>query len=158
MTIFSENLRFPSGRTVKQVKKDAARLSKERNISHAEALNAVCEINGLGPTWDVAIETLKRTGGHAYRCHCCEGDTNTRVNPLLVVAAEFVDESSERVHLSCAQHDGRYDFCRFCGDQNVYLAEEINDAGECSEHEGESALDYPEEDLDSFVEYLSKDS
>jgi hypothetical protein len=151
LNIDTEELRFPSGRSVGQAKKDASRLAAARSITHTEALDLVCAENGCLPPWSTALAELKRTGGYAYRCFCCN-ETGTRGNTLTIVSADFQDGSEERVHLACAGRDSRYAFCRFCGDSKVFLAEDINDSMECEEHAGESLPDYPDDDGDSYIE------
>ena len=158
MNMNVEELRFPSGRSVERARQDAKRLSKDKGIPLKEALDQVCAEHGSTPPWERALEDLKSTGGHAYRCFCCDEATERPGNPLMVVKADFDDGSEEHVHLSCAHRDSRYDFCRFCGDGYVYLAEDINEAGECPDHEGESIPDYPEEDRDSYIENIQNNS
>jgi hypothetical protein len=152
-----ETLRFPSGRTVAQLKKDAKRLTAERNISYTEALNFVSADNGGGSQWDKAIDELKKSGGHAHFCSSCGDESNTHYNPLLLVQDSENDEGEyERVHLFCAKNDSRYGFCWCCnvGDTKVHLADDLNDANECPDHAGESVPDYPESDGDSFIENI----
>jgi len=55
----SSYLRFPSGATVEQAKKDAKRLKKSENISNTKALNAIARQHGIDLDWDKAIEKLK---------------------------------------------------------------------------------------------------
>lgn len=54
------NLKFPSGRCVGQVKKDAKRLKKSQGITLTEAQNQCACDNGISLPWDQAIEELKR--------------------------------------------------------------------------------------------------
>ncbi|AZL83352.1 hypothetical protein EIJ81_00355 (plasmid) [Aliivibrio salmonicida] len=54
------NLKFPSGRSVQQVKKDAKRLRKHQDITLTEALNQYVSENGIALPWDKAVEQLKR--------------------------------------------------------------------------------------------------
>ncbi|MDT3848608.1 MAG: hypothetical protein RPT12_17005 [Vibrio anguillarum] len=54
------NLKFPSMRSVQQVKKDAKRLRKSQGITLTEALNQCAKKNGIALPWDQAIEELKR--------------------------------------------------------------------------------------------------
>ncbi|MUJ20419.1 hypothetical protein [Aliivibrio fischeri] len=53
-------LKFPSGRSVEQIKKDAKRLRKSQDITLTEALNQCASENGIGLPWDKAVEQLKR--------------------------------------------------------------------------------------------------
>ena len=55
----ANTLRFPSGITVDQAKKDARRLSKSLNISRSQALDQTAKENGLGMSWGQAIACLK---------------------------------------------------------------------------------------------------
>lgn len=158
MSINFDDLRFPTGRTVLQAKKDASRLSRERGITHTEALDLVCEENGCAPPWQKAIEELKKSGGYAYRCYCCGDTSQSPHNPLLVLNGEFADSNEGRIHRSCAHRNRDYGFCWCCGDDIVYFADDLNEASECSEHEGESVPDYPEDDEDSFIEYVQNHS
>ncbi|WP_448145498.1 hypothetical protein [Pseudomonas silesiensis] len=51
--------------------------------------------------------------------------------------------------------ESEYAHCRFCGDGYIYRASEINNRGECAEHNGESVYDDEElDDLESYVEYI----
>ncbi|BCL74046.1 hypothetical protein TUMSATVNIG1_60320 (plasmid) [Vibrio nigripulchritudo] len=54
------NLKFPSGRSFKQVKKDAKRLRRSQDITLTEALNQCANENGISLPWDQAVEQLKR--------------------------------------------------------------------------------------------------
>lgn len=153
MSMNLDDLRFPSGRTVSQAKKDASRLSRKEGITHTQALDRVCEENGCSPPWQKAMEELKTSGGYAHRCHCCGGEGHSPLNPLLRLSAEFEDGSEARVHRVCAHRSSDYAFCRYCGDGVVYFADDLNAAGECPEHDGESVPDYPEDDEDSYIEH-----
>ncbi len=54
------NLKFPSGRTVQQLKKDAKRLKKSAGITLTEAQNLCAKENGISLSWDKAIEEIKQ--------------------------------------------------------------------------------------------------
>lgn len=54
------NLKFPSGRSAQQVKKDAKRLRKSKDMTLTEALNQCASENGIALPWDKAVEQLKR--------------------------------------------------------------------------------------------------
>lgn len=56
----TNHLKFPSGRSVQQIKKDAKRLKKSRNITLTEAQNSCAKDNGIDLPWDKAIEVLKQ--------------------------------------------------------------------------------------------------
>ena len=51
-------IKFPSGRTVEQLKKDAKRLSKERSIPHTEALDIIAQENDANVGWKYGLEIL----------------------------------------------------------------------------------------------------
>lgn len=55
----SDFLRFPSNRSVVQVKKDARRLSKEQGVDLTTALNILCKKNGLDMPFAKAITHLR---------------------------------------------------------------------------------------------------
>ena len=151
-----QELRFPSGRSVERARQDAKRLAREKNIPLNEALDHVCLENGGTPPWASALAELRTTGGHTHRCACCGSGDASDSNPLMTVKAEFEDGGQEHVHLRCARRNSRYGFCWCCRDEYVYLADDLNDADECEDHAGESVPDYPEEDEDSFIEYIQK--
>lgn len=54
------NLKFPSGRSAQQVKKDAKRLRKSKDMTLTEALKQCASENGIALPWDKAVEQLKR--------------------------------------------------------------------------------------------------
>ncbi|HDR9318645.1 TPA: hypothetical protein QDB16_005215 [Burkholderia vietnamiensis] len=83
-------------------------------------------------------------------CVCCNGARDTAANPLVVLASG--GDQDEFIHLHCARMSSQYGFCRYCGDSVAYYSEDLNEAGECEKHEGESVPDYPEEDADSYIE------
>lgn len=51
-------LRFPSGRTVKDVKRDAKRFARTADISHSAALDTLARVNGLDLCWPKAMVVL----------------------------------------------------------------------------------------------------
>lgn len=53
-------LKFPTGRSVQQLKKDANRLKKATNISLSEALNQCANYNGVDLPWHEALSTLQQ--------------------------------------------------------------------------------------------------
>jgi hypothetical protein len=53
-----ENLKFPSGRPVKSARQDAKKLSREKNIPYSQALDIVCQSNGVDLPWAKAISQL----------------------------------------------------------------------------------------------------
>lgn len=64
MSIDIEQFKFPSGRPVGSARKDAKKLSKEKNITLIEAQNRIAEMNGAGVNWDQAINQLKSNLAH----------------------------------------------------------------------------------------------
>lgn len=88
-------------------------------------------------------------------CTICGGTNNHSYNPLLIIEADS-DDYVEYVHLFCAQRDSRFGFCWCCGEEKVHLIENLNEANECSIHAGESVPDYPDDDLDSYIENIQK--
>lgn len=56
-TIYDE-LFFPSGLRVRQLKKDARRLSKAEGIGHSQALDKLAKENGIPMTWFMALRKL----------------------------------------------------------------------------------------------------
>lgn len=188
MTENLDTLRFPSGLSVGQAKKDAKKLRTALGISHTDALDQLCAANGATPPWSNAIAQLKAgvqanaplapqdpqpsqygqfhedgPGGQddVPECYVCGSSQSTPHNPLVAVTGFSYDDGTlEYVHVNCAHRDRRYGFCRFCNyahGNKVYMADDINDAGECADHEGESVPDYPEDDLDSYIENIQKD-
>lgn len=89
--------------------------------------------------------------GLAPACECCNQKSLT-VTPL----GYEEREPDGWVCQDCATREELdYAYCRFCGDDYIYRASEINHRGECAEHEGESVYDDEEsEDLESYVEYI----
>lgn len=55
----SQNIRFPSGATIGQVKKDAKTIKREQNIPHYEALNLAAHNHGLDIGWGEALASLR---------------------------------------------------------------------------------------------------
>ncbi|GIC77673.1 hypothetical protein [Moritella sp. F3] len=53
----TDNLRFPSGRTVRKIKQDAKK-SKNQFNNYTESLNAAAKTNGLDMPWDKAVPYL----------------------------------------------------------------------------------------------------
>ena len=52
--------KFPSGRTVARVRKDAKKLKKARNIRMYEALNILARENGMNMNWNDALASLMK--------------------------------------------------------------------------------------------------
>lgn len=87
----------------------------------------------------------------AKLCVWCNGSHDTAANPLLPLATEGED-GVEYIHLHCARTNDQFGFCWCCGECVAYYSEELNEAGECDTHAGESVPDYPEEDAESYIE------
>lgn len=54
------DLKFPNGRPVQKVRKDAKRLKKELSLTMTEALNRCARINGIDLPWDQAMNELHK--------------------------------------------------------------------------------------------------
>lgn len=89
--------------------------------------------------------------GLAPACECCN-EKSLSITPL----GYEEREPDGWVCQDCAdRQDEDYATCRYCGDDYIYRASEINHRGECPEHDGESVYDEEEEeDMDSLVEYF----
>lgn len=88
-------------------------------------------------------------------CECC-GKKTRHSQPLF--NSDHPDEPIAQVCGSCRHDEDEYDTCRYCGSGILYRASEINSAGECREHRGESALSEEEQDdWDSYIENITKD-
>lgn len=59
MSSDQNKLKFPSGRSVSSIKKDAKKLCRSENIQLSEALDRLAITNGIDETWAVAINSLK---------------------------------------------------------------------------------------------------
>lgn len=82
-------------------------------------------------------------------CESCNGTDDSAFNPLIVLAS---GEEGEYVHLHCARKDSQFGFCWCCQERVVYYSDDLNAENECATHDGESVLDYPEADADSYIE------
>ena len=58
----TDELRFPSGATMSQVKKDAKSIKRERNVSHSEALDAAAKQHGFNLPWNEVQSRLSSRG------------------------------------------------------------------------------------------------
>lgn len=58
----TNEIRFPSGATLRQVKKDAKTLKRELNIAHHEALNAAAKQHGFNLDWRELQSRFDRGG------------------------------------------------------------------------------------------------
>jgi hypothetical protein len=162
-----DKLRFPSGITLGQLKRDAAKLSKREGLAHTEALNRLAQQHAGAPYDDAlrrarsAAPSLSRPEARldletAPRCAVCgEGALFSR---LLAVGHAF--EPAEFVHHRCVlDSEDAFGFCDVCGETLVHRSEGLHAHGEyveCDEHEGEFSSNTPEEDADrqSLAEYF----
>lgn len=89
--------------------------------------------------------------GLAPACECCN-EKSLSITPL---GYEEREPDGWVCRDCAARHDGDYATCRYCGDDYIYRASEINHRGECPEHDGESVYDEEEEDdMNSLAEYF----
>lgn len=78
----------------------------------------------------------------------------------LITAAETNSRNTGQLWScsSCASKGEDVGYCRYCGENEVYPIEMLNNNGECPEHAGESFLsEEEEEDWNSYIEYQTKD-
>ena len=61
----TESLRFPSGRTIKQVRIDAKRLKKIKRIKYSEALNLCSRENGINADWNKAVQNILQSSSQS---------------------------------------------------------------------------------------------
>lgn len=88
-------------------------------------------------------------------CESCEHKT---IDSQPLFSSDDIDEPIAQVCSSCQRNEDDYATCRYCGDDILYRANEINSAGECSEHKGEGSLSDEEyEDWKSYIENVTKD-
>jgi len=101
------------------------------------------------------------TGEDHPCCEVCGSSAETDSNPLVRVCGDVSQgDGDEYVHLSCARAGTQFGTCSCCDanhELNLYPSIALNDAGECTDHAGESSLDYPKADRDSYVENIQKD-
>jgi hypothetical protein len=87
-------------------------------------------------------------------CRDC-GEHSSQSWPLGYVEA---GDNADWVCPRCSSDDAQYGHCRCCGDDVLYLLDELDDQGLCSEHRGEFDLSpEEEEDWDSYIENIQKD-
>jgi len=80
-------IRFPSGRTVAQAKKDAKRMARAQGLALHEAQDRVAAANGMDCGWAQAMARLDAAGQPAPSPLGFKGNTNNTMNAM----AEFVD-------------------------------------------------------------------
>lgn len=89
----------------------------------------------------------------------CE-DSGIRSKHNIPVGDPKEGDTCKWIHPSVAR-DNRsdYAFCPLCGDHTAYHVDDLDGHGLCPEHRGEFDLDSEEqEDLESFIEYHTKDN
>ena len=150
------NIKFPSGRSVTNLKKDAKRLVKEQSINHGQALNIIAEENGIDLPWEKAIQ-------FASNPPCIDCETPHRsfddMTPVYAHSDNTVDGSNPIGHVcnSCLDNpEGDYFNCWCCGDSLAYPTSIMSSKGElpeCPEHKGESepSSDEEREGWDSLI-------
>lgn len=88
----------------------------------------------------------------------CESCGHKTVNSQRLFSCDDIDEPIAQVCSSCQSDEDYYATCLYCGDDTLYRANEINSAGECSEHRGEGSFSDEElEDWESYIENVTKD-
>ena len=107
---------------------------------------------GSPPIKKVLAATLTNLvkSGLAPACECC-GSRAQGMQPV-----SDIRERGGWVCGGCLSDPYQYGHCRYCGDDTFYRVDDLNDAFECDEHDGEGILsDEEAEDQESSVEYLS---
>ena len=105
---------------------------------------------GETPLKHIGAERLSETlfGALAPACECCH-EKSRAIKPL---GCDDPDPDGW-VCEHCVQTTAAYDHCELCGNEYVYRSDQINSAGECPEHAGESKFDSEEqEDWGSYIE------
>lgn len=129
-------------------------------VVHAELdqnmlVSRVAEMDGDTPLKHVSSQHLMRIirAGLAPACDGCQ-EKHLTIRPL----GYEEDDPEGWVCANCASDHEDYETCMYCGPEYLYRADQINAAGECPEHAGESARDPEEEDdMESYIEYMTKD-
>jgi hypothetical protein len=125
---------------------DIENLAKQVAKMKGDPLNNV-SINHLADLIQTAITP---------ECECC-GAKMIHSRPIGDSRATYF-EPDGWVCPDCASYDDEYASCRFCGSDVIYRADQINERGECSEHDGESVISEEEEqDWDDYIENITKD-
>ena len=101
-------LRFPSGRTIKNVKNDAKRFAKTADISHTSALDTLARVNGLDMCWSAAMRKLSRSQ-RSERDSSFDADERPRIHHVGVGAMFRADpepsESRDGIEGRVRPHD-----------------------------------------------------
>jgi hypothetical protein len=89
-------------------------------------------------------------------CECC--GIKKKKNQPIGDPDELYFQPDGWVCPNCASSEDEYDTCLFCGPDVIYRADQINDRGEYTEHDGGSVMDDEEkQDWDDYIENLNKD-
>lgn len=89
-------------------------------------------------------------------CECC--GIKKRQNKPIGDPSELYFDPDGWVCSNCVESEDDYATCRYCGPDVIYRAEQINDQGECQEHNGESVMDEEEKQgWQDLREYFNKD-
>lgn len=91
-------------------------------------------------------------------CECCDEKRDDVVPIGYVDDVSDLEDSSGWVSLTCAAElEALYGTCWCCGDHVIHRSEDLNRAGECEEHAGESNMDKEERDgWEDIIENLNK--
>lgn len=105
-------LRFPSGATVAQIKKDAKRMAKERAIPLHAALDTLASENGILMSWHKALAYLQHTSTPLFRLNLAINtelpnrpprhviDIFPHIGPILVLGGMGTGKSVLATHLA----------------------------------------------------------
>lgn len=79
---------------------------------------------------------------------------------IVPVYTDDIDEPDGWVSEKTAnEYDEEYGYCRYCRSAYLYRSHELNPAGECNAHAGESDMSEEEsKDRDDYIEYNTKDN
>ncbi len=110
------------------------------------------------PLKDVPVQlvsTLIETG----LTPSCEQCGEKTLNSSPVYTEDCDDDPDGQVCNRCSSfHDDEYATCIYCGPGVIYRADQINTAGECPEHSGESYMDDEErQGWEDYIENITKD-
>lgn len=88
-------------------------------------------------------------------CERC-GKKTLKSSPVYTESDE--DDPDGQVCDRCSSfHDDEYTTCTYCGPGVIYRADQINAAGECSMHAGESYMDDEErQGWEDYIEHINK--
>jgi len=87
----------------------------------------------------------------------CENGCGKTLDSQPLFDSSDIEQPIAQVCDDCSDNSPQYSYCRFCGDSYLFRADEINEAGECPDHAGESIMDEDEEtDWETYIEYINK--